>query len=149
MDLVRALSSLFSEVLRAVEQLREVTSNRETRTFARRVASEKIVYDQFARRLALLSPLPSASQGLMVDVEDKIGPSAVLDLQRDLGHMNESLLLLKADIFNASRGTVSTTIPYIRHERMADPPCRKFSQSLAAGPRLSRVLHLRARSRRA
>jgi len=105
MDLVRASSSLFPEVLRAVEQLREVNSNRETRTFARRVASEKIVYDQFARRLALLSPLPSASQGLMVDVEYKIGPSAALELQRDLGHMNESLRLLKADIFNASRGT--------------------------------------------
>jgi len=120
MDLVRASSSLFPEVLRAVEQLREVNSNRETRTFARRVASEKIVYDQFARRLALLSPLPSASQGLMVDVEYKIGPSAALELQRDLGHMNESLRLLKADIFNASRGTVCTQRSPIKDEYVAE-----------------------------
>ncbi|KAH7028079.1 uncharacterized protein B0I36DRAFT_146948 [Microdochium trichocladiopsis] len=105
MELVRAASGLFPDVLLAVEQLRETNSNRETRTFARRVANEKIIYDQFARRLALLSPLPSVSQGLMVDVEEKIGPDGVQELRRDLELMNDFLRGLKADLFNASRGT--------------------------------------------
>lgn len=108
MDLVRTSSSLFPEVLAAVEQLRQANSSRETRTFARRVANEKIIYEQFARRLALLSPLPSITLGLMFDVEAKIGPEAVSELQRDLELMSEHLRVLKADLLNASRGTVGS-----------------------------------------
>lgn len=110
-NVVSNIRRLFPDVTAAVEQYRQAKSDRESKSLARRLANEEVLYDQFMRKLSLISPLKTieGDGDVLQSAESKLGCKGIDSLRVDLYYMEDFLRALKAELANASRGTVGIT----------------------------------------
>jgi len=99
---------LFPEVTEAVSKYREVKSDRDSRSLARRITNEAALYDQFVRRLLLVSAHSAAHHDVELPkaIQNRLGPETASQLLTSLQSMGLLLRNLRADLANTSAGEV-------------------------------------------
>lgn len=106
LNVASSVRKLFPDVAAAIEQYRKTKPDRDSRNLERRLANERVLYDQFMRKLLLLSKI-EGHEDLLAGTKTILGRGGSTSLQNDLHHMEDFLKALEAEIHNASLRTVS------------------------------------------